>query len=335
MKIVDNCQAGIEQAVEVLRHGGVLAFPTETVYGLGADARNPNAVRRIFALKGRPANHPLIVHLSEASALERWAREIPSVAWRLAERFWPGPLTLILKRSPSVPDVVTGGHDTIGLRVPGHATALALLDSFGGALAAPSANKFGRLSPTSAADVVAELGDDIDCIIDGGPCQIGIESTILDISGVTPRILRPGVLGAAELAEILGQCPAGATTDSPQAPGRLPAHYAPRSPLRVVAADGLEAAIASLIGTGTAVTVLSRERPKGARADVRWQEMSADPAHYARELYARLRDADGTGGHSRDKVILVAAPPVSDDWGAIRDRLSRASTNANQGRVPR
>ena len=195
----------MQHAVEVLRAGGLVAFPTETVYGLGADAENAAAVAQIFAAKGRPLGHPLIVHLGEVASLATWARDVPHLAWRLAERFWPGPLTLILHRQARIPDIVTGGLETVGLRVPSHPTAGALLRAFGGGVAAPSANRFGRLSPTTAEDVREELGATVQYILTGGPCEVGLESTIVDLSSATPAILRPGGITQEALQEVLEQ----------------------------------------------------------------------------------------------------------------------------------
>jgi L-threonylcarbamoyladenylate synthase len=209
----------IERAVALLRAGELVAFPTETVYGLGADAANPAAVAKIFAAKGRPQDHPLIVHLDGAAQLDAWARDIPAYAFELAEAFWPGPLTLILKRQPGVPDAVTGGQDTVGLRVPGHPLALELLRAFGGGLAAPSANRFGRISPTTARHVREELGEAVAMVLDGGPCQVGIESTILDCTGGAPRILRPGMVGAPALGRVLGRMPGYGAAGGPRVSG--------------------------------------------------------------------------------------------------------------------
>uniref|UniRef100_UPI002FDD1BFD L-threonylcarbamoyladenylate synthase n=1 Tax=Pelomicrobium sp. TaxID=2815319 RepID=UPI002FDD1BFD len=210
----------IAKAVDILRAGGLVAFPTETVYGLGADARNPEAVGKIFAAKGRPQHHPVIVHLAEAAQLEAWAVDIPDGARRLAERFWPGPLTLILRRGPGVPDAVTGGQDTVGLRVPAHPVAQALLQAFGGGIAAPSANRFGRLSPTTAQHVEAELDGAVDLILDGGACPVGIESTIVDCAGERPTLLRPGHIGREVLEEALGVRVEAPGPGAPRAPGR-------------------------------------------------------------------------------------------------------------------
>jgi L-threonylcarbamoyladenylate synthase len=224
----------VSRAADLLRAGELVAFPTETVYGLGADASNPRAVARIFAAKGRPADHPLIVHLPDAAHLPRWAVDIPDAAHKLAAALWPGPLTLILRRHPSVSDAITGGQNTVGLRVPNHPLALQLLREFDGGVAAPSANRFGHVSPTTAAHVREELGTSVALILDGGPCAVGIESTILDLSGTHARILRPGMLDADAIAGILGAPPiVGGSPDAPRVSGSLEAHYAPRTPLRL------------------------------------------------------------------------------------------------------
>lgn len=251
------------------------------------------------------------------------------MAWRLAARFWPGPLTLILKAAPGVLPEVTGSQDSIGLRVPGHPVALALLHAFGGGLAAPSANRFGRLSPTAAAHVVAELGSAVDCVVDGGTCNLGIESTILDLSGKTPRILRPGALGAQILAEVLGTMPAGPGANAPRAPGGLPAHYAPATPLCLVEAAELAAAAGRFARAGRVVSVLARSRPLEKLAGVKWWMMPAQPAAYARLLYQRLRDVDALGG----SCVLVERPPGSEDWEAIHDRLERAAAQDGRQRI--
>lgn len=193
-----------EIAAQKLREGGLVAFPTETVYGLGADAENERAVGRLFAVKGRPTNHPLIVHLASASELPRWAARVPESARRLAETCWPGPLTLLLEKSARVPDATTGGLSTVGLRVPAHPLALELLRRFGGAIAAPSANRFGRVSPTRAEHVLSDLGDDIDALLDGGECQVGLESTIVDLTRPVPIVLRPGGVTIERLESLLG-----------------------------------------------------------------------------------------------------------------------------------
>lgn len=318
----------IAYAAGILRSGGLVAFPTETVYGLGADARDERAVARIFAAKGRPANHPLIVHLGDADHMDRWARDIPAAAWQVAERFWPGPLTLILNRAEGVADAVTGGQDTIGLRMPDHPVAGALLNAFGSGIAAPSANRFGRVSPTTAAHVMAELGDAVDCVVDGGPCSVGLESTILDLSGPRPRVLRPGAVTRDALAEMLGGVPSAGGSDSPRVPGALPVHYAPETPLRLLDAAAIEPAARALVLSGRAFTVLSMRLPAFEASNCRWRTMPSDPRGYARVLYAYLRDADAAKRH----CILIEQPPATADWEAVRDRLGRAAAGAQADR---
>lgn len=319
----------LSRAAAALRAGELVAFPTETVYGLGADASNPRAIARIFAAKGRPADHPLIVHLPDASHLERWAVEIPDSARKLAAAFWPGPLTLILKRHPSVSDAISGGQDTVGLRVPNHPLALQLLREFdganGGGLAAPSANRFGRVSPTTAAHVREELGDAVSMIVDGGPCAVGIESTILDLSGAEVRILRPGMLDAAAIATVLGHAPEfGGARNAPRVSGSLEAHYAPSTELQLVAAADLAATARLALASGRRLAVLAAPPLVLDHPDIAWCAASADPARFAHDLYANLRTLDALG---RD-LILVAAPPDAEAWRAVSDRLRRAAAGS-------
>lgn len=310
--------AHIGQAVEILRAGGLVAFPTETVYGLGADAMNPEAVRRIFAAKGRPADHPVIVHVLDAAQLTQWTRVVPPAAVVLANRFWPGPLTLILPRAASVPDIVTGGQDTVGIRVPSHPVARALLAAFGGGIAAPSANRFGRLSPTCAADVRAELGAEVSLVLEGGASEIGIESAIVDCSGLEPTLLRPGMIGAEAIAAALGRPLGAATAASPRVSGMLKSHYAPVTPVSILDAGEL---LRTACGPGARVAVLAfRPAPDGADA-TSWIEASVEPSSYARELYGRLRRLDGMGC----RQLLVESVPETPPWAAIRDRLARSS----------
>ncbi len=316
----------VSRAARLLREGELVAFPTETVYGLGADASNPLAIAKIFAAKGRPAEHPLIVHLPGVAHLERWAIDIPEAAGKLAAAFWPGPLTLILKRHPDVPDAVTGGQDTVGLRVPNHPLALQLLREFAGGVAAPSANRFGRISPTMAAHVRDELGAAVAMILDGGPCAVGIESTILDLSDGEPRILRPGMLDAAALGAVLGCPPAsGGKQNAPRVSGSLEAHYAPRTPLQLVAPDELAEAASSALGAGRRVAVLAPEPFALAHPSLAWWPASADPAQFAHDLYAGLRELDAAGCD----LVLVAAPPAHEAWRAVADRLRRAAAGSN------
>jgi len=316
----------IQKAVELLRQGELVAFPTETVYGLGADALNAQAVAKIFAAKERPADHPLIVHLPLNSDLGRWAREVPAAADKLAFAFWPGPLTLILKRQRRLPDIVTGGQDTVGLRVPDHPVARELLAHFAGGIAAPSANRFGRISPTTAEHVRQELGDRVSLILDGGPCSVGIESTIVDLSRGLPRILRPGAIGAAEIEEVV-EVPVltgpGDDEDTPRVSGSLPGHYAPRTPLILVPAERLAQEVAARVSQGLRVAVLGREIQPGTRAehDLFWQRALTAPAGYAHDLYAHLRALDATEAD----LILVERPPEAEPWTAVNDRLVRAA----------
>ncbi len=313
----------IEKAVAILRTGGLVAFPTETVYGLGADASNPAAVKKIFAAKGRPQNHPLIVHLPDASHLARWVREIPIAAHRLGERFWPGPLTLILHRAENVPDALTGGQDTVGLRVPAHPVAHALLQAFASGIAAPSANRFGRISPTTAEHVRAELGEQVDMVLDGGSCDIGIESTIVDLSGSQPTLLRPGKISASEIEEVLGRPLAQPGPLSPRAPGMLSVHYAPQTPLQVVSGKALAETVHRFSAQGKRAAVLAYHHAPIAGANIAWFAAPSHAAGYARELYANLRRLD----QSKYDVILVEQVPPGEAWDAVRDRLVKAAVS--------
>jgi len=317
-----------EHAADLLARGCLVAFPTETVYGLGADARNPEALARVFRAKGRPADHPLIVHLGNVDEIEHWARGIPDQAWKLTERFWPGPLTLILKCASDVPELVTGGQNTVGLRIPAHPVALELLKTFGSGIAAPSANRFGRVSPTTAAHVIADLGDAVDCIIDGGACAVGLESTILDLSGSPARLLRPGAVTAAALAKILGTAPnVGATAGAPRVSGSLPSHYAPDTPLRLVETEEIESTVRALLAEEVSVVLLSmRQPPIPESRACHWLPMPLDAAAYAQILYARLREADAL---SCDR-ILIERPPAAAEWMAVLNRLGRAAARPHR-----
>jgi L-threonylcarbamoyladenylate synthase len=321
-------QPMIARAVALLRAGGLVAFPTETVYGLGADALNPAALAKIFAAKGRPADHPLIVHLPAAAHMARWAREVPAEAEKLAAAFWPGPLTLILKRQPQVPDAVTGGQDTVGLRVPNHPLALELLAAFDGGIAAPSANRFGRISPTTAAHVREELGDRVPLVLDGGPCPVGIESTILDLSRGQAVLLRPGAIGAADIARVIGRAPAAAVphADAPRVSGSLDAHYAPRTPLQLVSSDGLLFALRNALVAGEKVAVLAPTAQAISHDLVTWRQSPPEPAGFAHDLYASLRGLDALGCVR----ILVQQPPAGEAWLAVNDRLRRAAAGSGE-----
>lgn len=327
-------EADYARAVALLRAGELVAIPTETVYGLGADAANPAAVARIFAAKGRPADHPLIVHLAGHDAVDHWAEQVPAVAWALMETFWPGPLTLILKKQSWVPDAVTGGQDTVGLRVPGHPVALELLRRFAAAvgehagIAAPSANRFGRISPTTAGHVREELGDRVPLILDGGPCVVGIESTIVDCSRGQPVVLRPGHISPLHLEAILGARPAIETAvGAPRVSGSLEAHYAPQTPLRMVVGERLLDFINAQRHRGGRCGVISLNQPPQAGMPHAWRLMPADPVGYAHALYAALRDMD----HAGVDLIVVEVPPADPAWAAVADRLRRAAAGGGQG----
>ncbi len=306
-------------AVAVLERGGLVAFPTETVYGLGADAADADAVARIFAVKGRPAHHPLIVHVAGTEDLGRFTDAVPPSALRLTEALWPGPLTVVVHRADHVPPVVAGGRATLALRSPAHPVAQALLEAFGRGIAAPSANRFGRVSPTTAADVRADLGDAVDLVLDGGPCRIGVESTIVDCTGDQVVVLRPGGVPVEVLEGVLG-APVGrqAGPGAAAAPGTLPSHYAPRA--RVVVAATVEEALARAAAGGGRVGLLlpaATAVPEGVTLLV----ADEDPDGYARVLYSRLRQADRLG-----LDLLVAVPPASHGVGvAVADRLQRAA----------
>ncbi|MGH8662886.1 MAG: L-threonylcarbamoyladenylate synthase [Burkholderiales bacterium] len=320
----------IARAVELLRAGGVVAFPTETVYGLGADASNPAAVARIYALKGRPSNHPVIVHMSAAGQLRDWALDPAPQALRLAETFWPGPLTLVLRRAPQVPDAVTGGQDTVALRVPAHPLAQALLHAFGGGVAAPSANRFGRVSATTAQHVREEFGRTIECVLDGGACAVGIESTIVDISGPQPVLLRPGGIDLGALERALGAPVALPGRSAPRAPGRLKAHYAPATPLMLVEPDMATELIRSLARQDKRVAVLSFSAMRPLLPGLTWLACAADGEGYAHDLYANLRAADASGS----EVIVVERPPARPEWAAVLDRLTRAAAGSGAPENP-
>ncbi len=311
----------IDNAVAILRAGGLVAFPTETVYGLGADASNAAAVRRIYEAKGRPSEHPVIVHVADAVQVANWAREIPETAHQLARRFWPGPLTLVLKRAPGVGDFVTGGQDTIAVRVPSHPVAQQLLRRFGGGVAAPSANRFGRVSATTAEHVRQEFGAAVACVLDGGAADVGIESAIVDLSGRAPRLLRPGAIAAGELEAALGLALGPADARAPRAPGTLAAHYAPRTPLVLAEGDLLRELAATFVRQGKRVAALAFSTARPVDPGVTWLAAPRDVARYAHDLYANLRHLDAAGCD----VLIVEQPPQAPEWAAVNDRLSRAA----------
>ncbi len=313
----------IREAASLLVAGDLVAFPTETVYGLGADASNPTAVGKIFALKGRPADHPLIVHVADATGLGEWGLDVPRAAFALAENFWPGPLTMIVRRAAHVPDAVTGGQDTVGLRCPSHPMAQELLREFArlgsGAIAAPSANRFGHVSPTTAEHVLDEFGAGL-FILDGGPCTVGLESTIVDLSRGAPVMLRPGAVTREDIARVVGVEPRDRDDAAPRASGTLAAHYAPLTAMALVGRQALDVELRSM--TNAAVLAL-HEAPYTARVTT-WIDSGSDPARYGHDLYANLRKLDASGA----KRILVEAPPRTPEWEAVNDRLDRAAAGA-------
>jgi L-threonylcarbamoyladenylate synthase len=325
-------QAAIAAAAAILEAGALVAFPTETVYGLGADAENPDAVARIYAAKGRPNDHPVIVHLAPGADLDYWASDIPDAARQLVAAFWPGPLTLILKRASHIPDAVSGGQDTVGLRCPSHPVAIALLSAFKGGkggVAAPSANKFGNVSPTTAQHVRDEFGDDalIGAVLDGGASQVGIESTILDLSRLATRgpvLLRPGHIGAQDIADVIGVMPGLPDQGAPRASGTLESHYAPKAPVALVAGAALPNTLAALAAKGCKVAVIHYSAQPQARSGAH-QSMPPDAAGYAFGLYAALRAMDQTDA----ELILVETPPQDDAWLGVNDRLRRAAFSSS------
>lgn len=330
----------MHDAAVALAEGELVAFPTETVYGLGADATNPDAVNHVFRVKGRPPDHPLIVHTASAEGLDRFAIDVPEVAHRLARAFWPGPLTIIVHRrveeteaGPPVADETVGGRGTVGLRVPDHPVALELLTEFAaigsGAVAAPSANRFGAVSPTTADHVVEDLGRlapelvDRVAVIDGGPCPVGVESTIIDLTGSRPELLRPGGISIVELAAVLGEEVVDGRGGERRASGMLASHYAPRAEVRLVPAAELAAVVKSLapdvrIDTGVIAPFAVEHRPS-------WH-LPADAAGYARRIYSALRDADRAGL----RRLLVVAPSRGSMVEAVVDRLSKAAAGSSR-----
>ena len=328
----------IDAAAQALKHGDLLGLPTETVYGLAADAGNDAAVAKIFAAKGRPADHPLIVHVASAQAVQRFASQVPVFAQKLIDAFWPGPLTLILPRRPEVAAVAAGGQNSVGLRCPSHPVAHAVLQAANGlgvyGVAAPSANLFGRVSPTTAAHVAGEFGSDL-LILDGGACEVGIESTIVDCTRAAPVLLRPGVLTPQQLSEACSVSvitPHVPDAEAPRASGTLASHYAPTAQVQLMSADELQKALdaygqATTIQVAVAghVAVWSRSPlrvPKSHAAQIQWQPMPKAASDCAQQLFAQLRAFDAQGVDQ----IWVETPPLSPDWDGVLDRLTRAAT---------
>lgn len=332
--------AEIQRAARLLEQGKLVAFPTETVYGLGADASNPQAVAAIFAAKGRPSNHPLIVHVAHNADLSRWASHVPAAAKLLIDAFWPGPLTLILPRAAHVPAAVAGGQNSIGLRCPSHPVALALLAEFRhgqGGIAAPSANRFGHVSPTTAQHVLDEFGDADDnliaCVLDGGQSDVGIESTIVDLTrldSVGPVVLRPGQISVAQLTQCLGRAPSVPTTSDEAAPrvsGSLESHYAPITPLVLIDSAELIPLMRNLESAHHSYVVMHYSSlSKDMHHALASEQLPADVNAYAHGLYAGLRLLDT----QHADVIIVERPPLNDDWQGINDRLRRAAFESGE-----
>lgn len=325
--------AVLKEAAELLRSGRLVAFPTETVYGLGAHALDEQAVERIYDAKGRPNRNPVIVHVASAHAARELASEWTPTAEALARAFWPGPITLVTRKRDVIPDIVTAGRDTVGLRVPAHRVALALLIEAQIPIAAPSANMSTQVSPTTAQHVVRGLGDRVDLILDGGQTPVGIESTVVDVTGAVPRILRPGMISHEAIARIAGAAEIAwaeahdeghdeAHGDAPQSPGLLGRHYAPRARVRLFTSPTGSAAL------GDARIAIKQGRRVGAMVFTPLQlelteshTMPATPEEYARALYATLHALD----EQHCDLVLIERPPDSSDWMAIRDRLERAA----------
>lgn len=324
-----NAPEAIATAVDALVAGELIGLPTETVYGLAANASDASAVAKIFATKGRPTDHPLIVHVADAEAVSHFVPQVPDFAQRLIDRFWPGPLTVILPRREGVADAAAGGHPTIGLRCPSHPVAHALLCAaakrgiFG--LAAPSANRFGRVSPTSAAHVADEFGDTL-LVLDGGPCSVGIESAIIDCTRGAPVVLRPGQLTRQEIEQAAGTRVLSKEElegDEPHAPGTLTAHYAPSARVRLMSAGELRAALDLLGAEAPSIAVWSRADLSSASSRVILRRMPAEAADTAQQLFSVLREFDDHGA----TLIWVEAPPESAEWEGVRDRLARAAAS--------
>src|SRR3989338_2945566 len=311
-----NTIANIDEAVQLLKSGDVVAIPTETVYGLAADASNPNAVLKIFELKKRPKNHPLIVHIANADQIKYWAAHIPNTAYQLTNIFWPGPLTIVLKKASQIDSTVTGGQDTIALRSPIHPITQKILKKFKGGLAAPSANRFGTISPTTAQHVHTTFGDKLP-IVDGGACSVGIESTIIDLSSNKPQILRPGMITAEQIRTVLKQdIQLVHKASASRTHGMLASHYAPKTPTILVTSEKL----LDIIRHKTCVVFAQQPQPKNTD-HCHWIQMPEHATAYAQTLYHQMHAADAL----RYDYIIIEDVPNSPDWTAIHDRLQKAA----------
>ncbi len=323
-----NQHSAIAEAASLLLKGGVVALPTETVYGLAADASNTEAVKRIFAIKGRPADHPLILHIADESQLDYWAKSVPEAARLLARQFWPGPLTLILPRSEKVSDLITGGQDTVGLRIPDHPLTLSVLHEMGphAAVAAPSANRYGRISPTTAEHVREELGNNVDLILDGGACNVGLESTIVSFAGDDVCILRPGGIPVSAIENALQRkvSMVDGSSAKVRVSGSTLSHYSPSTPLELLPQEQLWQRAGELKTAGKRFATMEWSKPDEAHSGMPEKDrisMPANAAVYGHLLYATLRTLD-QGGYD---YLLAEAPPQTQEWLAVADRLKRAS----------
>jgi L-threonylcarbamoyladenylate synthase len=319
-----DSKVNIPEAVRLLRAGKLVAFPTETVYGLGADASNEIAISQIFHVKKRPNSHPLIVHFAKIEQIDEWARDVSPLALQLARAFWPGPLTLILKKQAHVSPLLTGGQETIGVRIPNQKTALALLAAFGGGIAAPSANMFTRISPTSAEAVAESLDEGVSMILDDGPCAIGLESTIVDMTAASPVILRQGMITADQISQVIG-LPVTVAKPADQtsaAPGMHPVHYAPFTPALLMRPDAINLFLKIEPPEAFPIILLLRTRfALPPVAQVFYVMMPHEPNAYAHELYRVLRAID----REHAKQLIIEDVPDTIEWQAIRDRLQKAS----------
>ena len=315
-------EQSVPQVVSLLHQGECVALPTETVYGLAADASNPDAVAKIFAAKGRPRNHPLIVHIPSAKHLERWAQDIPDMAFKLAEHFWPGPLTLLLKKAPGVLSDVTGGLETIALRVPAKSLFLQVLEAFDGGLAAPSANRYKQLSPTAIEHVYHGLDGRIAGGLDGGPCEHGLESTIVDMLSDTPRVLRAGPITQQELQEVLQTQVDVPVQFDDVVPGNVQAHYQPRTPLSILTTEQISAKLTGSENAGVHFLVWSEAlQQQLQKTGLDWQTISADAKQFGQAIYGTLYEID----QLQPALIVLEKPPQEDAWRAVNDRLRRAA----------
>ncbi|TAG00828.1 MAG: threonylcarbamoyl-AMP synthase [Betaproteobacteria bacterium] len=325
--ILSGTRSNIALAAAALRRGEIVGMPTETVYGLAADAGNAAALAKVFAAKGRPADHPLIVHVADAAAAKTWASVWPETAQKLADAFWPGPMTLIVQRAAHVLDAVTGGQPTVGIRVPAHPLALALLNAFDGAVAAPSANKFGHVSPTTAAHVAAEFSDSNLLILDGGACDIGVESTIIDVSSSRPRVLRPGRIRSDDIEQLLGvRLSSVEPTEAPRVSGSLDSHYAPRTKTLMLVTEALNLFLDAARDAGKRVGLIHYSSQLSTQRVKQRVTLDGNNAQqFEHDIYAKLRMLDDAALD----LIVIEAPPTDGHWDAVNDRLQRATFSSS------